>query len=130
MIIDKKLLDSVSVRAKECERLRMNYNFHESWESKAQILLNAMEPGTIIPIGRHMTTAETFVVLRGSLKIMFFDNNKNIIMEKIINPTTGVYGVNIPKGQWHQVEVLEANTIIFESREGPYAPLSEEDRLK
>lgn len=130
MIIDKKFLDSISAKAKKCERLRMNYNFHESWESKAQILLNAMELGTNVPIGRHMTTAETLVVLRGALKIMFFDDNKNIIMEKIINPTIGVYGVSIPKGQWHQVEVLEANTMVFESREGPYAPLSEEDILK
>lgn len=98
-------------------------------ESKAQIMLNAMEPGTIVPIGRHMTTAETFVVLRGSLKILFYDDDKNIIMKEILDPEKGSYGVSIPKGQWHQVEVLEPHTVIFESREGPYAPLGEEDIL-
>lgn len=130
MIINKELLDITSAMAKTSERLRMNYNFHESWESKAQIMLNAMEPGTVVPIGRHMTTAETLVVLRGSLKIMFFDDEKNIIMEDILDPKNSNYGVCIPKGQWHQVEALESDTVIFESREGPYAPLAEEDILK
>lgn len=129
MIIDKDLLDAISTKAKNCERLRMNYNFHESWESKAQIMLNAMEPGTVVSIGRHMTSAETFVVLRGSLKIMFFDDDKNITMEKILDPKKGMYGVYIPKGQWHQVEAMEADTVIFESREGPYTPLTNNDIL-
>jgi len=129
MFIDKALLDSTSAKAKTCERLRMNYNFHESWESKAQIMLNALEPGTIVPIGRHQNTAETFVVLRGAIKIMYFDDNKNITMEEILDPKKGTYGVSIPKGQWHQVEALEYDTVIFESREGPYAPLAEEDIL-
>ena len=93
-------------------------------------MLNAMEPGTVIPIGRHQTTAEIFVVLRGSLKIIFYDDEKNITMEQILDSNKGNYGVFIPKGQWHKVEVLEPDTVIFESREGPYSPLTEEDMLK
>lgn len=130
MIIDKYLLDCTSAKAKESERLRMNYNFHESWESKAQIMINAMEPGTIVPIARHQTTAETFVVLRGAIKVLFFDDHKNVTMERILRLDEGNYGVYIPKGQWHTVEVLECDTVIFESREGPYAPLVEDDILK
>ncbi len=130
MLINKDLIDDLSGSAKESERLRMNYNFHESWESKAQIMLNAMEPGTIVPIGRHQMTAETFVVIRGSLKIIFFDDEKNITMEQILDPKKGNYGVFIPKGQWHRVEALEPGTVIFESREGLYAPLEEDDMLK
>lgn len=128
MIIDKKLLDEVSSKALESERLRMNFNFHESWDSKAQIMLNAMEPGTKIPIGRHHVD-ETFVVLRGSILVRFFDDNRNITMEALLDPKDGKYGIVIPKDTWHKVECLESGTVIFESREGPYRPLSKEDTM-
>lgn len=113
MIIDTNLLDETSNRAKCNEHLRMNYNFHESWESKAQIMLNTLEPRTTIPIGRHMFTTETFVVLRGALKIIFYDDDKNIIYEDILNPSAGKYGVFIPKGQWHKVKALVSNMLNF-----------------
>lgn len=130
MIIDKKLLDEISHQAYESKRLRMNFNFHESWNSKAQIMLNAMEPGTIIPIGRHRNTNEIFVVLRGAVKVRFYDDNHNITQKIVLNPKIGKYGIVIPKGIWHQTESLESGTVIFESREGPYRPLSDEDIME
>lgn len=130
MIIDKELLDKVTGLAKSCERLRMNHNFHESWDSKAQVMLNALEPGTFIPIGRHRNTNETLVVLRGAVKVVYFDDEKRVTMECVLDPSLGSYGVSIPKGQWHQVQALQPDTVIFETREGPYSPLSEEDTLK
>lgn len=130
MIIDTYLLDEISNQARESERCRMNFNFHESWDSKAQIMLNALEPETFIPIGRHQDVDETFVILRGVVMVRFYDDNRNITQESILDPRKGIYGILIPRGIWHQVECLESGTVIFESREGPYRPLSEEDIMK
>jgi cupin fold WbuC family metalloprotein len=130
MLIDNNLLDLVTGQAKESERLRMNYNLHESLDAKAQRLLNALEPGTILPIHRHTHTAETYIVLRGSIKVLFYDINKNLVNQYLVNPEEGVYGVHIPAGQWHTLEVKESGTVIFEVKDGPYAPLGEEDILE
>lgn len=130
MLIDNNLLDQVTGQAKESERLRMNYNLHESLDAKAQRLLNALEPGTILPIHRHTHTAETYIVLRGSIKVLFYDINKNLVNQYLVNPEEGVYGVHIPSGQWHTLEVMETGTVIFEVKDGPYAPLGEEDILE
>ena len=130
MLINDKLLNKISEQAKESPRLRMNYNLHESLDDKVQRMFNAMEPGTIVPIQRHRDTAETMIVVRGQLKITIYDNKKNIIEECVLNPLEGKYGYHIPKGVWHGVEVLAPNTVMFEVKEGPYRPLSEEDILK
>lgn len=130
MLIDNNLLDLVTGQAKESERLRMNYNLHESLDAKAQRLLNALEPGTILPIHRHTHTAETYIVLRGSIKVLFYDINKNLVNQYLVNPEEGVYGVHIPSGQWHTLVVIETGTVIFEVKDGPYAPLGEEDILE
>jgi len=127
MLIDDKLLNIVSEEAKASPRLRMNYNLHDSLDDKVQRLFNAMEPGTIIPIQRHQNTAETMIVLRGLLKIKIYDDHKNIIEECILNPLDRKFGYHIPKGVWHGVEVLSSNTVMFEVKEGPYAPLAADD---
>ena len=129
MLIDKKLLDEVTERAKASERLRMNYNLHDSLEAKAQRLLNALEPGTLLPIHRHRHTAETYIVLRGAIKVLFYDENKMLTDEYTVHPEEKVYGVHIPAGQWHTLEVLESGTVIFEVKDGPYAPPKPEDIL-
>ena len=129
MLIDNNLLDLVTEQAKESERLRMNYNLHDNLDAKAQRLLNALEPGTILPIHRHTHTAETYIVLRGSIKVLFYDDNKNLVNQYLVNPEEGVYGVHIPSGQWHTLEVMETGTVIFEVKDGPYAPVKEEDIL-
>ena len=130
MLIDNNLLDQVTEQAKSSERLRMNYNLHDSFDAKAQRLLNALEPGTILSIHRHRHTAETYIVLRGSIIIIFYDDNKTPVEQHLISPEQGVYGVHIPAGQWHTLEVKESGTVLFEVKDGPYAPLGEEDILE
>lgn len=128
-VIDVKLLDSVTAQAKKSPRLRMNYNFHESSEAKSQRLLNALEPDTIMPVHRHLHTDETYIVLRGKIKVTFYNKQKEATESTFLGPTLGIYGLNIPKGQWHSLEVLEQKTVIFETKDGPYTPLSREDIL-
>lgn len=130
MIITEELLDKVSSQAKESPRLRMNYNLHESLDAKTHRFFNAMEPGTIVPIHRHRDTAETFMLVRGKMRVVFYDDNKNIIDETILSTYNGNYGVHIPIGIWHWVEILEPNTVTFEVKEGPYHPLTDEDIMK
>ena len=129
MIINEALLNEVTDKAKASPRLRMNYNLHDSPEAKAQRLLNALEPGTVLPIHRHRETAETYIVLRGSLRVIFYNDKKEIIDMFLIDPKINNYGLLIPKGQWHTIEVLETGTVIFEVKDGPYSPLSQEDEM-
>ena len=129
MVIDKELLDKVSAMAKSSERLRMNHNFHESLNAKAQRLLNALEPGTMLPIHRHLHTAETYILLRGRIKVIFYNEVKEVTDVFNLNPVDEKYGVHIPKGQWHTLEVLEKDTVIFEVKDGPYMPLDSKDKM-
>ncbi|MFA5649836.1 MAG: WbuC family cupin fold metalloprotein [Proteiniphilum sp.] len=127
MLINEELLDEVTAKAKASERLRMNHNLHDRLEAKAQRLLNALEPGTILPIHRHRHTAETYIVLRGSIRVLFYNQEKQLISEFLLDPRRNEHGLHIPAGQWHTLEVLESGTVIFEVKDGPYTPLSEED---
>jgi len=129
-LIDENLLDKVSKEAQENARLRKNYNFHTSLEAKSQRMLNAMQPGTVLPVHRHRYTAETYVLLKGSLRVLFYNDKGEITETAILNPGNGIYGINIPVGQWHTIEVLEPDTVIFETKDGPYAPLVDEDMMK
>lgn len=129
-LLNKKLLDKISEEAQENLRLRMNYNLHNSLEDSVQQLLNALEPGTILPIHRHFHTTETYIVLRGKLRVMFYADDKQLVEEKILDPQAGDYGIYIPAGQWHTLEVLESGTVIFEVKEGPYKALEENEILK
>lgn len=129
-LINEELLDRVTGEAKRSPRLRMNYNFHETLEAKAQRLLNALEPGTVLPVHRHSQTAETYLVLRGVIKVLFYDDRKRLLETFLLDPREGNYGVHIPKGQWHTLEVLESGTVIFEVKDGPYQPLGKDDILE
>lgn len=130
MILDNILLDQITEQAKESIRLRMNYNLHDSLDAKAQRLFNALEPGTELPVHRHRHTAETYMVVRGKLKVMFYDENKEVTETFLLDPLIGNYGVNIPAGQWHTLEVLCSGTVIFEVKDGPYMAMTSEDLLK
>ena len=130
MIIDKSLLDSVTSGAKESNRLRMNYNFHDSLDAPCQRLLNALEPETIVPIHRHQHTSETYILLRGKLRMMFYNDDKEIIEETILSSESTNYGIHIPAGVWHAMEVLASGTVIFETKDGPHMPIQECDILK
>lgn len=129
-IIDKCLLDSVSSDAKESCRLRMNYNFHDTLDAPCQRLLNALEPGTVVPIHRHKHTSETYILLSGKLKMMFYNDEKEVIEETILSIESGNYGIHIPAGVWHSMDVLVSGTVIFETKDGPYMPIQECDILK
>lgn len=130
MVIDEKLLDEVSRQAETSPRLRMNYNFHETLDAKAQRLLNALEPDTRLAVHRHRKTAETYIVLRGAVKVLFYTADGEVSETFLLNPENKNYGIHIPKGQWHTLEVLESGTVIFEVKDGPYMPVGEEDILK
>lgn len=129
-LIDKSLLDTVTSGAKESNRLRMNYNFHDSLDAPCQRLLNALEPETIVPIHRHQHTSETYILLRGKLRMMFYNDDKEIIEETILSSESANYGIHIPAGVWHAMEVLASGTVIFETKDGPYMPIQECDILK
>ncbi len=128
MIINDELLDKVTTEAEASPRLRMNYNLHESLDAKAQRLINVLLPGTPLPIHRHRHTAETYVILRGKMFVVFYDDLGGQIERYLLDPTQGNYGVQIPKGQWHGIEVIEPSAI-FEVKDGPYTPLQPEDIL-
>lgn len=104
MVIDKKLLAKVSAEAKESPRLRMNFNFHQSLDEKCHRFLNAVEPGTVVEIHRHPTKDETFVILRGKVKVTTHNDYGSIIESVVLCAEEGRYGVNIPKGVWHTLE--------------------------
>lgn len=129
-LIDNDLLASVIDEAQKSPRLRMNYNFHTSPESKSQRLLNALEPGTELPIHRHRHTAETYIVLTGSIRVDYYDIDHHKTASAVLDPQAGVFGLDIPAGQFHTLEVLAPGTVIFEVKDGPYTPLSPEDMLE
>ena len=119
-LIDKQLLDKVSVDAKKSDRLRKNYNFHQSLEDKCHRFLNAVEPGTVVPIHRHPSKDESFVLLRGRVRVTTHNDDGSIKDSVILNPEEGLYGVDIPKGVWHNLEAIEPDSVIFECKEGPF----------
>ena len=122
MTIDNQTLDSLTEQAKLSPRLRMNLNFHESLDEKCHRFLNAVEPGTVVPIHRHPTKDETFVLLRGKVRVTTHKDDGSIIEDVILNINEGQYGMNIPKGVWHKVESLESGSVLFECKEGPFVP--------
>lgn len=122
MIIDKLLLDSVTKQAKASPRLRMNYNFHQSLDDKCHRFLNAVEPGTEVPIHRHPTKDETFVLLRGRVIVRTYNDDGSVIESVELCPDEGKYGVNIQKGTWHNLECIEPDSVFFECKEGPFVP--------
>ncbi|MCR5152804.1 MAG: WbuC family cupin fold metalloprotein [Prevotella sp.] len=120
MIIDNDLLDQVSAQAKASPRLRMNYNFHQSLEDKCHRMLNAVEPGTVVPIHRHPTKDEPFVILRGKVRVTTHNDDGSIIEDEVLSRERGNDGVDIPKNVWHKLESLESGSVIFEWKEGPF----------
>lgn len=128
MIINDKLLDKITAEAEASPRLRMNYNLHESLEAKAQRLINVLLPGTSLPVHRHRHTAETYVILRGKMVVVFYNDLGAQVERFLLDPFQGNYGVQIPNGQWHTIEVIEPSAIL-EVKDGPYTPLEPEDIL-
>lgn len=128
-IINKDILDELTARAKLSPRLRMNLNFHQDLDDKCHRFLNAIEPGAVIPIHRHPTKDESFVLIRGRVKVSTYDDNGNEIDSSVLSIKDENYGVDIPKNVWHTVESLEPGSVIFECKAGPYVPHEEEGIL-
>lgn len=126
MIISNQIIDNLIAEAKASPRLRKNYNLHASTSDSVQRMFNAMEPGTIVPIHRHKSVNETMILLRGKMKVIEYDENYSPT-STILDINSGNIGVHIKSCVWHTVEVLEEGTVVFEVKEGPYQPLSEDD---
>ncbi len=128
-VITQEVLDRLCDEARKSPRLRKNRNFHDRLDAPAQRLLNALEPGTKIPVHRHPGTAETYFVIRGKVRVSFFDDSGRATHSAELSPAQKNYGLHIPAGTWHGLDVLESGTVIFEVKDGPYTPISSENIL-
>lgn len=130
MKITQALLDELTAKAKASPRLRMNFDLRNSDSDQSQRMLNAIEPGSPLPIHRHQKTSETVVCLRGRLVWEFYDELERRCTERIeLTPNGPVVALNVPKGQWHTVKALESGSVILEVKDGPYEPQSPVDVL-
>jgi len=130
MRIDKKLLDDLTEQAKASPRLRMNYDLRDSAEDKSQKMLNALEPGTILPIHRHPAYSEVVVLLRGKAVQYMYDESGIVIDEILMAAGSDCPGMVVECGAWHRIESLESGTVIMEAKEGAYVPLAKEDIME
>ena len=128
MIITKEILDELTEKAKASERLRANLDLRNSAEDQSQRMLNALEPGTVMPIHRHKNTSETCVCIRGHFEEYFYDEQGNLT--DTIDMIAGGVVLNIEKGQWHSLKCLETGTVLLEAKDGAYAPLEPVDILE
>lgn len=129
MIIDQKLMDDLSAQAKANPRLRQSYDLRTTPDDQSQRILNAVEPGTILPIHRHRNSTETIVVLRGKVVQHYYNDNGEKIASYELAPNIAQVAMSVPVGQWHALESLEEGSVIFECKDGAYEPLTEIDTL-
>ena len=125
MIIDKKILDELTLQAKNSPRLRQAMDLRNSSEDGSQRMLNALEPGTVMPIHRHKDTSETCVCIRGHFEEYFYDEKGNLA--DTIDMVPGGTVLNIEAGQWHSLKCLESGTVLLEAKDGAYRPLDEDE---
>ena len=129
MKLDISLLDTLTAQGKVNPRLRQAYDLKTTPEDHSQRILNAMEPGTIIPIHRHRGSTETVVMLRGKLRQNFYDDAGHLTESFIVAPNSDIMGFSVELGRWHNSESLAYGTGILECKDGKYEPLGEEDIL-
>ena len=127
MIFNNKLFDELTEKAKVSPRLRYGLDMRTTPEDQSQRLLNALEPGTVMPIHRHQNTTETAVVLRGSLKWFYYDETGKQTDEFLLEANGDMKGISVPKGLWHSIECLESGTILFEAKDGSWQQLADDD---
>ena len=145
MKIDKSLLDTLSSQAKASPRLRQAYDLRNTPEDNSQRMLNALEPGTVMPIHRHRMSSETICMVRGKMIMRFYDDNGNVTDEFVMAPVSlhslpsiregecnepTIPMVQVEAGQWHSLGVLEEGTVVFEAKDGRYEPLGEENIMR
>lgn len=155
MIIDKKILDELTEEAKKSPRLRMNYDLRTSPDVQSQRMLNALEPGTVLPIHRHKETSETVVCIRGHFEEYLYSENANanvndncsrvqevqevqgvqefknpngrLVLTEVVDMVPGGVVLNIPAGQWHSLKCFESGTVLLEAKDGAFRPLDEDE---
>lgn len=125
MVIDKILLDELTALAKNNPRLRQSLDLRNSPDDQSQRMLNALEPGTVMPIHRHKASSETCICIRGHFEEYFYDEQGKLT--EVVDMLPGGVVLNIEKGQWHSLKCLESGTILFEAKDGPYAPLGPDE---
>ncbi len=130
MKIPQELLDDLTAKAKASPRLRMNMDLRNSPEDQSQRMLNAIEPGSEVPVHRHRLSSETVVCLRGRLVEEYYDEAGRVVDSIELTPGGPVVALNIPAGQWHTVRSLESGTVIIEVKDGKYEPIQECDMIK
>lgn len=129
MVIDKTLLDELSAKAKENPRLRQAMDLRNSPEDLSQRMLNALEPGTIMPIHRHMASSETVTLLRGKIRWHFYDDAGKETESVLLDANGDVRCINVEKARWHSLECLESGSVLLECKDGKYEPLREDEIL-
>ena len=119
MIIDQLVLDDLTAKAKASDRLRMNLDLRNSSEDSSQRMLNAMEPGTVMPIHRHLKSSETVAILKGRICWHFYDDCGNETESVVLDASGEPRCLNVEKGRWHSLECLESGSVLLECKEGP-----------
>ena len=127
MLINQHILDELTAQAKASPRLRMNLDLRNSPSDGSQRMLNAIEPGTVMPIHRHRTSSETVVCVRGQFEEYFYDESGNLV--EVVDMVPGGVVLNVPIGQWHSLKSLESGTVLLECKDGAYEPIGPEDIL-
>lgn len=130
MVITKEILEDLSAKAKENPRLRQSMDLRNSLEDLSQRMLNAMEPGTVMPIHRHHESSETVVILRGRICWHFFDEMGHKTESVVLDAEGEPRMLNVEKDRWHSLECLESGSVLYESKDGPYHPLEEDEIWK
>ena len=129
MKIDNILLDKLTAQAQASPRLRMNLDLRNSEGDSSQRMLNAIEPGSVVPIHRHQKTSETVVVLRGRVVEEYYSAEGTVVATYELSAGGPVCALNIPAGQWHTLRALESGTVILEMKDGAYEPIGPADIL-
>ena len=129
MLLDQELLNALSAQAQASPRLRQNYDLRNTPEDHSQRMLNALEPGTVLPIHRHLHTSESVAMLRGKAFWIFYDDQGHETSRHLIEAGGENPGIVVSMGQWHKLECLESGTVIMECKDGAWKSLSAEERL-
>ena len=127
MVIDKQILDELSRKAKVNPRLRQSMDLRNSVDDLSQRMLNALEPGTVMPIHRHHASSETVVILRGKIRWIFCDDQGRITESTELRSDGDIWMLNVEKDRWHSLECLESGSVLYESKDGPCHPLEEDE---
>lgn len=130
MVIDNKVLDDLSAQAKANPRLRMAMDLRNSPEDLSQRMLNALEPGSVMPIHRHIASSETVTLLRGKIRWHFYDDAGNETENVVLDADGDLRALNVEKGRWHSLECMAPDSVLLEAKDGAYAPLTEDEIME